>query len=49
MSTPGRVHISSSIIRELAMHERRLKHFVPDTIEEEVYEHLFNHYFKLRQ
>ena len=49
LSSPSRVHVSSSIIRELSMYERRLENFVPEEIEEEVYEHLFNHYRKLKQ
>ena len=49
LSSPGRVHVSSSIIRELSMYERRLDNFVPQEIEEEVYDYLFNHYRKLKQ
>jgi len=44
----GRVHISSSLIRELSMYEAKLDNFVPPEIEEEVYSYLFNHYRNLR-
>ena len=43
-ASSARVHISSSLIRELSMYESRLSHFVPSAIEDEVYDHLFNHY-----
>ena len=49
LAAPGRVHISSSIIRELAMHERRLANLVPEAIEEEVYEYLFKYYKNLNK
>jgi len=48
LAAPGRVHISSTIIRELAMHERRLANFVPEAIEEEVYDYLFKYYKELK-
>ena len=44
LATPSRVHVSSSIIRELSMFNRSLEDFVPKEIEEEVYSTLFNHY-----
>jgi len=31
------------------MHERRLANFVPEAIEEEVYDYLFKHYRNLKQ
>jgi pantetheine-phosphate adenylyltransferase len=37
----NRIHISSSMIRELAHYETRLANFVPKLIEDEVYDHLF--------
>ena len=40
----GQVHISSSMIRELAKYETRLGNFVPKDIEDEVYDYLFKHY-----
>ena len=43
-ASSARVHISSSLIRELSMYETKLAHFVPSAIEDEVYDHLFNHY-----
>ena len=49
LSSPGRVHISSSIIRELAMHKTRLDGFVPEEIENEVYEYLFKYYTNVKQ
>ena len=49
MASSGRVHVSSSIIRELSSFERKLDNFVPKEIEDEVYEHLFNHYKKSGQ
>ena len=44
MASSGRVHISSSIIRELSMFNKKLDSFVPSQIEDEVYEYLFNYY-----
>jgi len=49
LAAPGRVHISSSIIRELAMHKKRLANYVPEAIEQEVYEYLFEYYKNLKQ
>ena len=43
-ASSSRVHISSSLIRELSMYETKLDNFVPREIEDEVYEYLFNHY-----
>ena len=48
-ASTNRVHISSSYIRELASYQKKLENFVPNAIEEEVYEHLFNYYRDLRQ
>ena len=45
-ASSSRVHISSSLIRELSMYETKLDNFVPAEIEDEVYEHLFEHYRK---
>ena len=47
-ASSGRVHISSSLIRELSMYETKLERFVPPEIEEEVYSYLFDHYRKQR-
>ena len=44
LSSPSRIHISSTRIRELARFNRKLDDFVPKSIEEEVYEKLFEHY-----
>ena len=44
MATSKHVHISSSMIRELAMFSTKLEGFVPAEIEEEVYDHLFKYY-----
>ena len=44
LASSERVHISSSRIRELAMFNRKLNNFVPESIEEEVYSRLFEHY-----
>ena len=49
LSSSGRVHVSSSIIKELAMNETRLADFVPEVIEEEVYDYLFKYYKNLKQ
>ena len=49
LASPARVHISSSIIRELSMFERRLDNFVPEKIEEEVYATLFKHYKDMKK
>ena len=43
-ASSARVHISSSLIRELSMYETKLAHFVPSAIEDEVYDYLFEHY-----
>ena len=48
-ASSSRVHISSSLIRELSMYEAKLEHFVPKEIEDEVYTHLFNHYRTQRE
>eukprot|EP00826_Nyctotherus_ovalis_P044274 TRINITY_DN4771_c0_g1_i1.p1 TRINITY_DN4771_c0_g1~~TRINITY_DN4771_c0_g1_i1.p1 ORF type:complete len:184 (-),score=42.39 TRINITY_DN4771_c0_g1_i1:800-1351(-) len=40
------VHVASSTIRVLASHETRLPNFVPEEIEEEVYDGLFKIYHK---
>jgi len=47
-ASSSRVHLSSSLIRELASFETRLENFVPEEIEEEVYEYLFNYYREKR-
>ena len=47
-ASSGRVHISSSLIRELSMYETKVDNFVPSEIEDEVYEHLFAHYRQQR-
>ena len=44
LSDASYVHISSSRIRELAMFNRKLEGFVPEEIEQEVYDRLFDHY-----
>ena len=46
MASVGRIHVSSTMIRELSMFEKKLTNFVPDVIEDEVYDHLFKHYAK---
>ena len=46
MASSGRVHISSTMIRELSIYKRKLENFVPKEIEEEVYDYLFNYYEK---
>ena len=46
MASSGRIHISSTRIRELAMFGRKLENFVPQEIEEEVYKYLFEYYKK---
>ena len=43
-ASSARVHISSTMIRELSMYGRRLDNFVPKEIEDEVYDYLFEHY-----
>jgi len=48
-ASSSRVHISSSLIRELSMYETKLDNFVPREIEDEVYSYLFEHYRKLRE
>lgn len=48
LASPSHVHISSSIIRELSMYQRKLEGFVPQTIEEEVYNFLFAYYKNLK-
>ena len=48
-ASSSRVHISSSLIRELSMYETKLENFVPKEIETEVYDHLFEHYRRLRE
>lgn len=46
MASSGRVHISSSMIRELSIYKTKLENFVPPDIEDEVYEYLFDYYDK---
>ena len=46
MASSGRVHISSSMIRELSIYKTKLENFVPPEIEDEVYEYLFDYYDK---
>ena len=46
LASSSRVHISSSLIRELAMYQTRLDNFVPPEIEDEVYSYLFEYYKK---
>ena len=41
MSKEGNIHISSSIIKTLGTHDKKLHNFIPDEIEEEVYDHIF--------
>ena len=43
-ASSSRVHISSTMIKELSMFERRLENFVPEEIEDEVYTYLFDYY-----
>ena len=40
-ASSARVHISSTLIRELSMFGRKLDNLIPPEIEEEVYQHLF--------
>ena len=47
VASEGKVHISSSLIRELSMYNQKLEGFVPEEIENEVYSHLFKHYNKV--
>lgn len=49
MASPSRVHISSSLIRELSMFERKMDNFVPHQIEDEVYKTLFSHFKNMRK
>ena len=49
LASPSRVHISSSIIRELSMFERKLSNFVPPAIEDEVYQTLHDHYTRKKE
>ena len=44
MASTARVHISSTMIRELSIYKRKLDNFVPEEIEDEVYDYLFNYY-----
>ena len=44
LARADRIHISSSRIRELARFNRKLEDFVPKSIEDKVYEKLFEHY-----
>lgn len=46
MASSGRIHVSSTRIRELAMFGRKLENFVPPEIEDEVYSKLFEYYKK---
>ena len=46
MARTGHIHISSSIVRDLATHNAKLPNFIPPEIEDEVIERLFNHYSK---
>ena len=48
MASGDSIHISSSIIRELSSHKKRLDNYVPKEIEDEVYEHLFDYYERKR-
>lgn len=48
-ASSSRVHISSSLIRELSMYETKLDNFVPKEIADEVYDHLFKHYHLQRE
>ena len=48
-ASSSRVHISSSLIRELSMYETKLDNFVPKEIADEVYDHLFKHYHLQRK
>ena len=43
-ASSARVHISSTLIRELAMFEKKLDNLIPNAIEKEVYEYLFEYY-----
>ena len=43
-ASSARVHISSTLIRELAMFEKKLDNLIPDEIEKEVYDHLFEYW-----
>ena len=44
MASTGKVHINSTMIRTLSSYNKRLPNFVPEEIEDEVYEKLFQHY-----
>ena len=37
----GKVHVSSTMIRELGKHGKKLANFVPEEIEDEVFDHIF--------
>ena len=43
-ASSSRVHISSTLIRELAMFEKKLDNLIPNEIEKEVYEYLFEYW-----
>ena len=44
MASTGRIHISSTVIRDLASYREKLPNFIPKEIEEEVLERLYAHY-----
>ena len=48
-ASANRIHISSTMIREIAHYQRRLSNFVPKEIEDEVYDHLFKYYADQRE
>ena len=41
MAKEGKVHVSSTMIRTLGRYGKKLKNFIPDEIEDEVYKHMF--------
>ena len=41
MAKEGKIHISSTTIRTLGKFNKKLHNFVPDIIEDEVYDHIF--------
>ena len=43
-ASSSRVHISSTLIRELAMFEKKLDNLIPNEIEQEVYDYLFEYW-----
>jgi len=48
-ASSNRIHISSSMIRELASFQRKIDNFVPKSIEDEVYPKLFEFYKNQRK